>query len=305
MVKRGLQVRPRQFEPMFFYDERGSALFEEITQLPEYYLTRHELSILEAHSADILDHFPEGCALTELGSGSGKKTRTFLKEAASRNLPFSYTAIDISGDFLRESLARLQADYPTIPMTAMAGEYQSSLRALPASPIPRLILLMGSNIGNMSASRATELLHCIQQAMRPDDRVLIGFDRVKDSQTLIAAYDDSAGVTAKFNLHLLERLQAELGAVVTVDDFNHEARWNAEEERMEMYLVPLRSTKLRIPSLGIAETIEPEEPIWTEISQKFSMDRIQSLLASADLQLCGAWHSANEWFTVAMGAPKG
>jgi len=232
-VLAGLSTRPRAIPARWFYDRRGSELFEAITHLPEYYLTRVERSILAAHAADVAELTGPGCAVVEFGSGSSAKTPLILSAVA----PSAYVPIDISGEFLRESAAALAEQFPELPIHPVEGDFLHPLVLPPQiGDALRLGFFPGSTIGNMSAAAAVDLLRAMADTLGQGSKLLIGVDRIKPTNVLIPAYDDAQGVTAEFNLNLLHRINRELDGNLPVSAFRHVARWNDTEARIEMHL---------------------------------------------------------------------
>ena len=283
-VLTGLSTRPRAISPRWFYDRRGSELFEEITRLPEYYLTRAELAILGSRAHEIARIAGAGRALVELGSGSSLKTPLLLKALA----PAAYVPIDISGDFLRDSVANLAKSFATLAIHPVIADFMHAL-TLPSSikALPRLGYFAGSTIGNMAVSAAVDFLRTTARTLGEGALLLIGIDRVKDSQRLVAAYDDAQGVTARFNLNLLHRINRELDATVPVDAFRHVARWNDYESRIEMHLQAMRGAHFTVD--GQPFSIAEGETIHTENSLKYGPRDARVLLRA------GGWSPIKEW----------
>jgi L-histidine N-alpha-methyltransferase len=219
-VRDGLTGDPKTLPCRLFYDEEGSRIFEEICELPEYYLTRAEHEILSAHADDIASRFQHRTALMELGSGSAIKTRILIEAFLRRHGALRYAPVDISRSVLEESARSLLADYPGLEILAVAGEYRQGLRSIGThGNTPKLILWLGSSIGNFTHEEATRFLTAVAAEMTPDDRMLVGADMRKDPATLVRAYDDAAGVTARFNKNLLVRVNRELGGTFDLDAF--------------------------------------------------------------------------------------
>jgi dimethylhistidine N-methyltransferase len=236
-VLAGLNAPIRAIPARWLYDRRGSELFEAITRLPEYYPTRIERGILERHAADVATIAGTGDAVVEFGSGSSTKTPLLLRAVA----PSAYVPIDISGDFLRESAAALQAEFPELPIHPVEADFMRPL-ALPGAiaNATKLGFFPGSTIGNMVPRTATDLLRAMKDTLGEGSYLLIGMDRIKDKDVLLRAYDDPTGITAAFNLNLLHRINAELDADVPMDAFRHRAIWNDRMSRIEMHLEAVR-----------------------------------------------------------------
>ena len=233
-VRAGLTAPKKELPCRYLYDAEGSALFEEICALPEYYLTRAEQEILETHAGEILASCPSDAALVELGSGSAKKTRTLIDAALAQRSTLRYMPIDISRSMLEESSRALLADYAAVEITAIAAEYRAGLRWLRRQRDSKLVLWLGSNVGNFGRTEAARFLRGVRATMAPGDRLLMGVDLRKSRAVLEAAYDDAAGVTARFSLNLLARINRELGGHFDLDAFAHRSRWNERLGRIEI-----------------------------------------------------------------------
>jgi dimethylhistidine N-methyltransferase len=283
-VLAGLSARPRAIPARWFYDRRGSELFEAITRLPEYYLTRAERSILTAHATDVAALTGSGCAVVEFGSGSSAKTPLLLAAVA----PSAYVPIDISGEFLRESVAALADRFPELPIHPVEGDFMHPL-VLPPSvgDAPRLGFFPGSTIGNMSAAAAVDLLRAMADTLGQGSKLLIGIDRIKPTNVLIPAYDDAEGVTAEFNLNLLHRINRELEGTLPVGAFHHVARWNDTEARIEMHLEATRDISFTVAGRPFA--ISKGKTIHTENSHKYGPRDARLLLRA------GSWTPIAEW----------
>jgi L-histidine N-alpha-methyltransferase len=310
-VEEGLLYGPVKTLPCrFFYDELGSLLFERICQVPEYYPTRTERSILERH-ADAMIAAAAGDAaelsMVELGSGSSCKTRLLIEAALRRQTRLHYVPIDISRVFLRASAEVLRADYPCLSVTAIAAEYRDALTALPSEDTgrPRLFLFLGSNIGNFDPCEAISLLAALRGQMRPQDRAVVGADLVKDPAVLTAAYNDASGVTAAFNKNLLARINRELGADFDLDCWEHRAPWVPERSRIEMWLISRERQTVTVGALGQSISFEAGEGIHTENSHKFTPDAFSAVCAAANLTVEQVWTDSKEWFAVTLLRPLG
>ena len=298
----GLAARPRSLPCRFFYDERGSKLFEEITQLPEYYPTRVERGILEERAHEIAATFDEPTELIELGSGSAAKTRQLIRELIERHGSLCFRPIDISPSILESSSRALLADYPELTVRALAGEYEAGLREIEraGSSRPRLFLWLGSSIGNLTRDEACAFLQRLRETLRPQDRLLVGIDRRKAPATLIAAYDDAAGITAEFNQNLLLRANRELGADFDLAQFQHRAVWLEEPGRIEMHLVSLRQQRVRVEALDAAFDFDAGETLHTENSHKYSPAEIDDLAERSGLVRTQSWQDAASMFELSM-----
>lgn len=282
-VEEGLSRPQKALPPKFFYDRRGSELFEEITTLPEYYPTRTERALLERWAPEWVETVGVR-TLVELGAGSAAKTRTILDAMTAAGTSEVYAPVDISEDFLAETARALRDEYDDLRVVPVVADISARLD-LPASlPRPAIFAFLGSTIGNFEADAATALVRRVGSAMRTDDRFLLGVDLRKDPAVLHAAYNDSRGVTAEFNLNMLRVLNAELGADFDPDAFRHRAFYDRQRHRIEMHLVATRPQRVTIPGSGSWE-IEEGESIRTEISCKHDRESVQALLDGAGLSL--------------------
>jgi len=283
-VLAGLAQPNKAVPARWLYDRRGSELFEEITRLPEYYLTRCDTALLDAHCGEVAQIVGQGHAVVELGAGSAAKTPILLRCIG----PSAYVPIDISGDFLRASADSVAAEFPRLPVYAVEADFMSSI-PIPAAVAsePKLGFFPGSTIGNMIPRTAVDLLRALKEALGVGSYLLIGMDRVKDVDTLIRAYDDSAGVTAAFNLNLLARINRELAGTVPVEAFRHRAVWNDPMSRIEMHLEAVRDVSFTIA--GRAFSIPAGETIHTENSHKYGRRDGRLLLRAA------GWSPVKEW----------
>ena len=283
-VLRGFEMRPRAIPARWFYDRRGSELFEAITDLPEYYPTRTETAILRRIAPDVAALAGPARAVVEFGSGSSMKTPLVLAAVE----PSAYVPIDISGDFLRESSAVLAGAFPGLPVLPVEGDFMKPI-ALPAqiTDAPKLGFFPGSTIGNMVPQSSVDLLRAMRASLGEGALLLIGMDRIKDATVLTAAYDDASGVTAAFNLNLLERINRELDGTVPVDHFRHVARWNDDRARIEMHLEAQADVDFTIA--GRAFSMASGDTIHTENSHKYGPRDARILLRS------GGWTPIAEW----------
>jgi L-histidine N-alpha-methyltransferase len=283
-VLRGFDLRPRAIPARWFYDRRGSELFEAITDLPEYYPTRTETAILRDCAPEVAALAGSGRAVVEFGSGSSTKTPILLGAVA----PAAYVPIDISGDFLRTSSAELAAAFPGLPVLPVEADF---LRPVPfpaqVAGLPKLGFFPGSTIGNMIPHASVDLLRAMKNSLGEGAMLLIGMDRIKDTGVLTAAYDDAQGVTAAFNLNLLERINRELAGTIPLDRFCHRALWNDDRARIEMHLEALEDITFTID--GRSFYMEAGETIHTENSHKFAPRDARLLLRA------GGWTPIAEW----------
>ena len=304
-VANGLRTSPKRLPCRYFYDALGSALFEAICQLPEYYLTRTEESILRTHGQEIVRLFPGAVDLIELGSGSAIKTRLLIEPLLSRRQPLQYVPIDISTTMLEQTAQRLARDYPALSVTPIAGEYRDGLSRLRAltSASPRLVLWLGSNIGNFDRDEAADFLADVRRALTPRDRMLVGIDLRKDRAILEAAYDDPTGVTAAFNRNILGRINRELRGHFDLPAFAHRAVYDETHGRIEMYLVSERPQRVAIGGLEIEVSLAAHEAILTEHCYKYSLAEIDRLAEAASLCRVRTWCDANEFFSLNLLEP--
>ncbi len=303
-VRSGLTATPRRLPPWLFYDEAGSQLFEQITALDEYYLTRVERGILARRAGEIVSAAAQGVRLriAELGAGSAEKTRLLLSAAVARQGELIYEPIDVSSSALDGARERIEREIPGVRVAPQVMDYTRGLAlAPPTSGEHRLMLFIGSSIGNFEPAEALRLLRLVRQSLTPDDGLLLGVDMVKAESTLLAAYDDPAGVTAAFNLNLLTRLNRELAADFDLAKFAHRALWNAAESRIEMHLESRRAQRVRLAALDLAVDFAPGETIHTECCYKHRSGEAEALLATAGFAAAGRWQDEQAWFTVCLG----
>jgi L-histidine Nalpha-methyltransferase len=299
-VRRGLRDRPKSLPPKYFYDAVGSALFERITRLPEYYLTRAEHALLDAHARGILrEAKPE--EIVELGAGSPAKFRRLL--AAMNGAPVRrYVPIDVDGGMLEESARTLLRDHPDLDIHAVVGDFERHLDRVPPATGRRLIAFLGSTIGNLDVAARQRLLVGLRGLLGDGDRLLIGMDLVKNLAALQAAYDDAEGVTAEFNRNILRVVNRELRANFRPEAFRHVARWNDADSRVEMHLAADDRQTATVEDLDMAVAVEPGETIWTESSHKFTRLSAGTMLAEAGLALV-SWHTDGA-YALAVGAAQ-
>jgi dimethylhistidine N-methyltransferase len=283
-VLAGLAARPRAIPARWFYDDTGSALFEEITGLPEYYPTRTETALLRHNGPDIAALTGRGRAVVEFGSGSSAKTPWLLNAVD----PAAYVPIDISGDYLRASAAALAEGFPGLPVLPVEADFLHPIQLPQAiESLPRLGFFPGSTIGNLAAPGAVDLLRAMMDNLGTGAMLLIGMDRIKSPDILIPAYDDAAGVTARFNLNLLVRINRELEGDIPVDRFRHRAIWNDAAARIEMHLEAIE--EIRFSVAGRTFTMAAGETIHTENSHKYGRRDARLLLQA------GGWTPISEW----------
>ena len=298
-VREGLLGRPKSLSCTYFYDARGSRLFEQICDLPEYYLTRTEDSILRRSADAMLAGWSRSPVLIELGSGSSTKTRRLISAARSRYGRVHYLPIDVSSTILAESAERLVRGFPGLRVTGVTGDYRSSLAEICVRiRRPKLVLFLGSSLGNYDTAAAVELLSAIRDLMTPEDALLLGTDLVKEAARLESAYDDAAGVTAAFNKNLLVRINRELGGNFSLDAFDHEARFNTHLRRVEMHLVSRVRQSVEVPGANLTVGFESGESIHTENSHKYDAGSLDQLAQAAHFTEEAAWTDARGDFRV-------
>ena len=291
-VQLGLSASPKFLQPRWFYDDRGCELFDEITCLPEYYQTRTEMSILQRHARDIME-MVRPASIVELGAGSCTKSRVLIRAAKGMGSLWTFVPFDISEATLRRAATELSAEFDDLTLYCVTGEFDHHL-----SQIPRfgrqLIVFLGSTIGNFDGDAAHRFLAEVRRLMRPGDHFLIGADLVKSEADLIAAYDDSRGVTAEFNRNVLARINAELDADFDLDAFTHEARWNAGEHRIEMHLRSERAQSVAIRAADITPRFDAGETLRTEVCVKYTRESLEALLRAEGIE-------PEAWFTDGAG----
>ena len=296
----GLTSTPKELQPKWFYDERGSELFDAITRLPEYYLTRAERSILERHAGEIAA-MTDATTLIELGSGTSDKTRLLLDVLAPRR----FVPFDVSEETLRASAQRLAREYPDLEVLAVVGDFEHHLPLLPTNG-RRLLAFLGSTIGNLPPTRRRLFLSDVAATLGDGDTFLLGIDLVKSPARLVAAYDDASGVTREFNLNVLRVLNRELGGDFDVSAFEHVAHWNAEAEWMEMFVRSRREQTVRLEALELEVAFEAGELMRTEISAKFRLRRLANELEAAGLAVQRWWtDDAGEFALLLASATQG
>jgi L-histidine Nalpha-methyltransferase len=286
-VRAGLTKPFKELSPRYFYDERGSELFEQITELPEYYPTRCEREILRSRSAEIVEA-AEPRALIELGSGSAAKTRVLLDAMAADGCLTAYAPVDIAEEITRSTAEAIADEYPGVTVLGHVCDFELDLERVPVEG-PRIIAFLGGTIGNFQPAQRAMFLRRIANLLDPDDRFLLGTDLVKDRETLEAAYDDSAGVTAAFNKNVLTVLNERLGADFDIDAFEHVARWDADNLWMDIRLRSLKHQVIEISDLDLQVAFAAGEEMRTEISTKFMRPGLEGIYAEAGLELTDWW----------------
>ena len=299
-IEEGLTSRPKYLTPKYFYDDRGSKLFEQITKTTEYYPTKTEKSIL-------LNSINELCALNqnidvivELGSGNSEKTSLILEEFLSHRQQLHYIPIDISNVVI-ESSKNLYTRFPNLRVAGIISEYERGLFLVPQiSKHPKLIIFLGSSIGNFEYSEMIEFLSMIRELLNEDDRLLIGFDMKKDRKVLHAAYNDPKGITRAFNLNILRRINRELQAEFDLTKFRHYAFFNEIHSRIEMHLVSKEAQEVHIHGLDLTVRFRAGETIHTENSYKFNDQMIENLASKSNLKILNIWTDKKKYFNLTL-----
>jgi dimethylhistidine N-methyltransferase len=302
-VRSGLLAVPKTLPWTYFYDEAGSRLFEAICELPEYYLTRTEDAILREYAAAMVDGLvpapDEEVTIVELGSGSARKTQRLIAASLSRYGRLHYVPIDVSPSALEDSAGRLAGRFPSLRVTGYVADYRRGLERITARPNgPRLIVFLGSSLGNYDMGPAAELLSAVARTMRPTDRLLLGTDLAKDRAVLEAAYDDAQGITAAFDLNLLHRINRELSADFDVASFRHRATYRPDRGRVESHLVSTREQTVHVPAGGLTTRFLRGETIHTENSHKYTPEMLAGLAEVAGFVEEAAWTDRRGWFRV-------
>jgi L-histidine Nalpha-methyltransferase len=302
-VYEGLLSRPKWLPSWLFYDSAGSRLFDEITRIPEYYVTRTERAILESCASEIVSRAAGGNALrlVELGAGSAEKTRLLLSAAVQRQDTVFYEPVDVSASALIEAQMRIEEEIPGVLVCPRVADYTHELELDSTLPTERrLVLYIGSSIGNFEPGESLLLLERVRAALDPGDCLLLGVDLVKEQSVLLTAYDDQAGVTAAFNRNVLVRLNRELDADFHPETFAHRAIWNAEQSRMEMHLVSETKQTVWLPSIDLRVEFAAGESIHTENSYKYRPGDAEALAAKAGFAHEATWMDERGWFAVCL-----
>ncbi|WP_281153980.1 L-histidine N(alpha)-methyltransferase [Streptomyces sp. HYC2] len=298
-VQNGLTSDPKTLPPKWFYDARGSELFEQITELPEYYPTCAEREILAGRSAEIAAALPAR-TLVELGSGSSEKTRHLIDALPRLH---TYFPVDVSDTALEQAGRALVAERPGLNVHALIADFTAAL-ALPHSPGPRLLAFLGGTIGNLLPGERAEFLASVRALLSPGDALLLGTDLVKAEDVLVGAYDDAAGVTAAFNKNVLSVVNRELGADFEQDAFDHVALWDATNEWIEMRLRSRIAQTVKVPALDLAVHFAAGEELRTEVSAKFRKDGVSAELDAAGLGLERWWTDGEERFALSLSVAR-
>ncbi|GAA2757923.1 L-histidine N(alpha)-methyltransferase [Actinopolymorpha rutila] len=301
-VAEGLTQTPKTLPPKYFYDPRGSELFEQITTLEEYYPTRTEESILATHAAEITK-LADADTLVELGSGSSTKTRLLLDGMRSTGRLARYVPVDVSESALLGAIESLRADYPGMAMHGVIADFERHLGLLPQEGT-RLVAFLGGTIGNLAPAQRARFLSAVRSGLGPADRLLLGTGLVTDLARLVRAYDDASGVTAEFNRNVLRVVNASLHADFEPEAFDHVAVWDAEAEWIEMRLRSQKAQLVRIADLDLTVEFAEGEELRTEISAKFRRDVVERELAEAGFTLEAWWTNSQDDFALSLAAPS-
>jgi L-histidine N-alpha-methyltransferase len=301
-VRRGLTAQRKSVPPKYFYDERGSQLFDQICDTPEYYQTRTELALLRSIAAQLVARV-EPADLVELGSGAARKTRALLDAITAHGDSCRYVPFDVSETMLRSSALQLLEDYPSLSVHGVVGDYERHLGQIPEGK-RRLFVFLGSTIGNFEADEAVRFIRCVTERMQPEDRFLLGVDLVKNEAVLNAAYNDAQGVTAEFNKNVLSVINRELGADFDPGAFSHVAFFDGNASQIEMHLESRRAQSVHIAALDLHVSFASGERVRTEISRKFTRQAVTTMLARAGQQLVSWFTSPDDYFALALGGRR-
>ena len=292
----GLESTPKSIPPRYFYDRQGSQLFEQICQLPEYYPTRTEASILENYAVEIADK-TQAIELIELGSGSSTKTRFLLDAYQSLATPLYYTPIDVSDSILKSSAEQLLKDYPQLKIQGKVATYTQALQQISTYSLgKRIIIFLGSSIGNFQPSECDRFLDTVNAALNLGDYFLLGIDLQKNIKILETAYNDAQGITAAFNLNMLQHLNNRFQGNFNLDLFKHFSIYNTTQHQIEMYLISKKSQFMTLKSLNLTLEFNPEEAILTEISRKFNLQQMEQYLGRHNLAVIKTYTDPQQWF---------
>jgi L-histidine Nalpha-methyltransferase len=297
-AREGLGASPKWLPARLFYDETGSALFEQITELPEYYLTRTERAIFESFAGEMLEAAGSSLTLVELGAGTASKTSILIEELLRRQARVLFYPIDVSPSALQEAEKQLGQRFPQLRVNPVVADYTGGVEALHRVSGRKLVLYIGSSIGNFEPEESVRILRRIRRTMRTGDSLLLGADFAKSPKILVPAYDDPQGVTAAFNKNILARLNRELDADFDLDAFTHIAHWNKRCSRMEMFLQSAREQRVFLPALDLDIGFVAGERIHTENSYKYTMEMIETIVREAGFSLEQSWNDRQKWFGV-------
>ena len=307
-VLRGLSSTPKQLSSKYFYDDEGSRLFQEIMQLPEYYPTRAELKIFTEQTEGISDAFTSGADaidLIELGAGDGTKTAVLIEHFLKSGIDFTYSPIDISQEANDALSAKFREKFPGLRINPHTGDYFKVLGSLKnGSDRRKILMFLGSNIGNFQRDQAVDFFRQLRSVMNPNDRLFIGFDMQKDPRVIVEAYDDRQGVTAAFNLNLLRRINNELGANFDLTKFSHYAQYRPVECAARSFLISREKQSVTIGALNRTFEFDQWEPIFMEISQKYTRAMIEELAAASDFEIETEFFDEVNFYTDSLWRPS-
>lgn len=294
----GLSGQPRSLPPKYFYDQKGSKLFEQICELPEYYPTRTETAILKENS-EAIAQITGPCEIVELGSGSSTKSRILLDAYEKAGYPLRYLPVDVSDTMLVESAKKLLNEYDELEITAIASTYEPALKALPPKHLStRLIAFIGSTIGNLNVEECEVFLSRVSETIEEGDYFLLGLDLQKETSVLEAAYNDAQGVTAAFNLNMLRHLNLRFRGGFDLDQFAHVALYNSQDDQIEMYIESLAAQTVRLEALDLTVEFGKGDRILSEISRKFDISQIEKVLSKHDLKVTASYADKRAWFGI-------
>jgi L-histidine N-alpha-methyltransferase len=302
-VRRGLTISPKDIPPKWFYDDRGSELFDAITRLPEYYPTRREREILRNHAPDIVE-LSRADTLVELGSGTSEKTRILLDAMRASGRLRRFVPFDVSKQTLHDAAAAIEKEYPGIDVQPVVGDFTIDLETIPRRG-RRLVAFLGGTIGNLLPDARRHFLRDVAGMLGPNDTLLIGTDLVKDAHRLVAAYDDAQGVTAEFNKNVLAVMNRELDASFELDAFEHVAMWDDEREWIEMRLRSTRPQTVELRAIDMEVEFAAGEEMRTEVSAKFRRERVENELRAAGMELVAWWTDAAGDFALSLARRVG
>jgi dimethylhistidine N-methyltransferase len=299
-VLQGLSSSPKKLPPRLFYDQAGSALFEQITELPEYYLTATEQAIFERHAGSMVQAAGAASTIIELGAGTARKTMLVLRAALAQHRSVTFIPVDVSSFALDVAQQRVTTELPQVTVHPLVMDYTRKSSTFSRIPGRKLVLYIGSSIGNFEPMAASALLRHLRSSLAPGDSLLLGTDMQKPVDILLRAYDDSAGVTAHFNLNILARINREFDADFDLAAFQHCVRWNHHDSRIEMHLKSRTHQRVHIEALDLAVNFNPGETIHTENSYKFTSAMLNALASNAGLTIEQTWRDERSWFSVTL-----
>lgn len=300
-VIEGLGRKQKYLPSKYFYNQKGDQLFQQIMAMPEYYLTRAEMEIFQTKAQEIIAGFgmnkDQKFQLIELGAGDGTKTIELLKELVQQDYAFEYVPIDISKNALLGLEAMLTETLPKLEVSAREGTYFGVLKDLRNDEIPKVVLFLGSNLGNLSDESATQFMYELGSSLTDGDKILIGLDQIKSKEIVLPAYNDASGITRAFNLNILSRINDELDADFNIQSFNHDPEYDESSGVASSYIVSLKKQEVRIGKTNETFSFEKGERIHTEISRKYNDEVLRSILKQTDLKIDSKFQDSKEWFT--------